>query len=124
MLVGYPGLLLEDPRRKNLIEKIAAGFVSLVPEGSDTTIESLRDCYGCLLLANFQKLEYLITQYLLYNPHQDGRKLLGRVQKNALGLAPASNESSGETTDHEDGNGNVEPPGRAKCRRGAGQHNR
>jgi hypothetical protein len=70
--MSYPGRLLEDPRRKKLIEKIAAGFDSLVPEGFDTAIGTLRDCYGCLWLADLEKPESLVTQYL---PHKPGHPL-------------------------------------------------
>lgn len=59
-----------------LINEIAKAFNTLAFEGSDDTIESLRDCYGCLWLADLERLDGLVSQYLPHNP----RGLLGLLR--------------------------------------------
>ncbi|GAQ10075.1 hypothetical protein ALT_7396 [Aspergillus lentulus] len=73
---SHPGALFEDPRRVELINEIAKAFNTLAFEGSDDTIESLRDCYGCLWLADLERLDGLVSQYLPHNP----RGLLGLLR--------------------------------------------
>jgi hypothetical protein len=76
-----PDALFKEPRRIELMRQIVRGLTTEIYDADE--IEKLATCYGCLWLADIEKLQYLVDKYLPDYP--DGiHNMLYRVEKRDL----------------------------------------
>ncbi|GIK07620.1 hypothetical protein Aspvir_003286 [Aspergillus viridinutans] len=104
---SHPGAPFEDPDRVKLINQIDKGLATL--EESATTIQRLRNCYGCLWLADMERPEYLVAKYLPNDPRQllamlylretEGKIVARWQQKDQNGESVDSRKNPGQSLD-------------------------